>query len=309
MKTLSVIIPCFNEEAVIETTYLELTKVLISLKRNYEIIFVNDGSNDDTFNIIKNLSEKDKNITGISLSRNFGKEGVIEAGLKSAKGDLIALMDADLQDPPYLLSEMISKIENEGYDQVGTYRTSRKSQSLFTKLYSETYYRIFNILSNDKVMNNEREYRLFTKQVAQTILSLKENRRYIKNIWSWVGFKTTYIGYEDIDRAAGVTKYNIPKKLKLAKHNILVSTNQPLKLVSLFTSLYVIILFIFSIYLLIEKNFEQSISALVYFWLFAFVFIFLSIIAEYMALLFIEIKGRPNYIIKEYFESDLKNNE
>ena len=212
MNSLSIIIPCYNEEAVLEMTYQALNSELKKLNREYEILFVNDGSKDRTFDIINDLSNRDTHVGGISLSRNFGKEGVLKAGLAHAKGDLIVVMDADLQDPPSLLHEMMRLIEEEGYDQVGTYRSSRKSQGIATRLFSEAYYRTFNFFSDVKVPINEREYRMMSRKVVNTILLFSEQNRYIKSLWSWVGFKTTHIGYEDIDRAAGKTKYNIKKK-------------------------------------------------------------------------------------------------
>lgn len=306
MRSLSVIIPCYNEEAVLEITYKVLSEELKKLNREYEIIFVNDGSKDSTFQIIEKLAKNDKNVGGISLSRNFGKEGVLKAGLEHAKGDLIVVMDADLQDPPSLLPEMIRLIEDEGFDQVGTYRLSRKTQGIFTGLFSVTYYKVFNLFSDVKVPINEREYRMMSRKVVDTILLFSEQNRYIKSLWSWVGFKTTHIGYEDIDRAAGKTKYNIPNKLKLAKHNILSASDKPLKYVAKITFWYAIGLFIYAIYTLLTIGFDPSIMWGV---LFLVQFIFLSVIADYTGKTYIESKHRPNYIISEKFESEMNRNK
>lgn len=306
MRSLSIIIPCYNEEAVLEITYKVLSEELKKLNREYEIIFVNDGSKDSTFQIIEKLAKNDKNVGGISLSRNFGKEGVLKAGLEHAKGDLIVVMDADLQDPPSLLPEMIRLIEDEGFDQVGTYRLSRKTQGIFTGLFSVTYYKVFNLFSDVKVPINEREYRMMSRKVVDTILLFSEQNRYIKSLWSWVGFKTTHIGYEDIDRAAGKTKYNIPNKLKLAKHNILSASDKPLKYIAKVTFWYAMGLFIYSIYTLLTIGFDPSIMWGV---LFLVQFIFLSIIADYTGKTYIESKHRPNYIISEKFESEMNRNK
>lgn len=303
MYSLSVIIPCYNEEAVLEMTYEALSHELRNLNRDYEIIFVNDGSKDQTYPIIEKLAKNDKHVAGISLSRNFGKEGVLKAGLEYSKGDLIVVMDADLQDPPSLLPEMIQLIENEGFDQVGTYRLSRKTQGLFTGLFSVSYYRVYNLLSDVKVVMNEREYRMMSRKVVDTLLLFSEQNRYIKSLWSWVGFKTTHIGYEDIDRAAGKTKYNIPNKLRLAKHNILSASDKPLKIISMFTFWYSIGLITYTIYTLVTIGFN---TMLVWAWLFLFQFIFLSLIAEYTGKTYLESKNRPNYIISEKFESEMK---
>lgn len=306
MRSLSVIIPCYNEEVVLEITYSALSGVLKKLNRNYEIIFVNDGSKDKTYSIIENLAKKDKHIGGISLSRNFGKEGVLKAGLEHAKGDLIVVMDADLQDPPSLLPEMIRLIEEEGFDQVGTYRLSRKTQGIFTGLFSFTYYQVYNLLSDVKVPVNEREYRMMSRKVVDTILLFSEQNRYIKSLWSWVGFKTTHIGYEDIDRAAGKTKYNIPNKLRLAKQNIESASERPLKYISQITFWFAIGLVLYSGYSFVSTGFDSSI---VWAWLILVQFIFLSVIADYTGKTYIESKHRPNYIISEKFESELNCNK
>ena len=306
MNSLSIIIPCYNEEAVLEITYRALKIELENLHRNYEILFVNDGSKDRTFEIVENLTRDDSHVGGISLSRNFGKEGVLKAGLAHAKGDLIVVMDADLQDPPSLLPEMMRLIEEEGYDQVGTYRSSRKSQGIATRLFSEAYYRTFNFFSDVKVPINEREYRMMTRKVVNTILLFSEQNRYIKSLWSWVGFKTTHIGYEDIDRAAGKTKYNIKNKLKLAKHNILASSDKPLKFVGVFTMLFGVILIAYSAYLLITSNVSVN---LIWAWLMWIQFVMLSVIADYVGKTYLESKHRPNYIITKSIESSMKVNK
>ena len=303
MRSLSIIIPCYNEEAVLNMTYQALSEELKKLNRDYEILFVNDGSKDRTFEIVETLCKNDQHVGGISLSRNFGKEGVLKAGLAHAKGDLIVVMDADLQDPPNLLPEMMRLIEDEGYDQVGTYRTSRKSQGIATRLFSEAYYRTYNFFSDVKVPLNEREFRMMSRKVVNTILLFSEQNRYIKSLWSWVGFKTTHIGYEDIDRAAGKTKYNIKNKLKLAKHNILASSDKPLKFAGIFTMLFGVILIAFSTYLLITFNLTVN---LIWAWLMWIQFVMLSVIADYVGKTYLESKHRPNYIITKSIESSMK---
>ena len=303
MNSLSIIIPCYNEEAVLKMTYEALTLELKKLDRKYEILFVNDGSIDRTFEIVEELTRQDSHVGGISLSRNFGKEGVLKAGLAHAKGDLIVVMDADLQDPPRLLPEMIRLIEEDGYDQVGTYRSSRKSQGIATRLFSETYYRTFNFFSDVKVPINEREYRMMTRKVVNTILLFSEQNRYIKSLWSWVGFKTTHIGYEDIDRAAGKTKYNIKNKLKLAKHNIMASSDKPLKFVGGFTKVFGILLLVYTVYVIMTAKLDSN---LFWSWMMWVQFVMLTVIAEYVGKTYLESKHRPNYIITKSIESGLK---
>lgn len=303
MNSLSIIIPCYNEEEVLEMTYQSLTLELKKIDRQYEILFINDGSRDRTFEIIESLSKKDSCVGGISLSRNFGKEGVIKAGLAHAKGDLIVVMDADLQDPPSLIPEMIRLIEEEDYDQVGTYRSSRKSQGIATRLFSEAYYRTYNFFSDVKVPINEREYRMMSRKVVNTLLLFSEQNRYIKSLWSWVGFKTTHIGYEDIDRAAGKTKYNIKNKLKLAKHNILASSDKPLKFVSGFMMVYGVLMFVYTLYAILVSNISMN---LFWGWMMWMQLVILSVISDYVGKIYLESKHRPNYIITKNIKSGLK---
>lgn len=303
MNSLSIIIPCYNEEAVLEMTYKELSSEIKKLKRDYEIIFVNDGSSDSTFSLIEDFAKIDPFVGGISLSRNFGKEGVLKAGLAHAKGDLIVVMDADLQDPPSLLVKMLRLIEEEGYDQVGTYRASRRSQGLITRLFSEAYYRTFNFFSDVKIPINEREYRMMSRKVVNTLLLFSEQNRYIKSLWSWVGFKTTHIGYEDIDRAAGKTKYNIKNKLKLAKHNILSASDRPLKFVGGFSLLFGLIMLTATIYSFLTAAMSMS---LMWGWLIWVQFVMLSVIADYVGRTYLESKHRPNYIVTKTIESGLR---
>jgi glucosyltransferase len=301
MNTLSIILPCYNEGEILEHTYEVLTESLVRINRSYEIILVDDGSSDDTFKIIQRLRQRDSHIYGIQLSRNFGKEGVLLAGLMASKGDLVAVMDADLQDPPTLLAEMIRLIEEEGYDQVGTYRQSRRSQSFLTRLFSEAYYRTYNVYSHHQIKHNEREYRMMSRVVVDELIKLLERNRYIKALWSLIGFKTFYIGYEDVDRVGGKTKYNLSGKLKLAFRNIFSASSRPLNLIKNTTILYALVL-------LVASFFAQSLSldrtVLIIGWLFLVQFIFLTLISIYLGNIYLETKQRPNFIIREALESE-----
>lgn len=303
MKNLSIVIPCFNEQDVIEITYKELSKELNLLNRPYELIFIDDGSKDETFELLKNLHRNDNRINVVSLSRNFGKEGALLAGFRASKGDIVVIMDADLQDPPHLLKDMIRLIEEEGFDQVGTYRESRKSQSLLTKIFSHFYYKTFNSISDTNIRHNEREYRALTRAVVDKIIELGESTRYNKLLWSWIGFKTTYIGYEDIDRVAGKTKYNIGNKIKLAIDNITFSTAEPLRLVYMFPILYWLFIFIYAIWDF--SNNSINIDRFILLFGFGLLFSFLAILARYMLVIYYESKHRPAYIVKEIIEGEI----
>jgi glucosyltransferase len=301
MKSLSVIIPCFNEEAVIQHTYQKLKEQLERLSYRYEIIFVDDGSSDETYQILTSIKASDRKVALVKLSRNFGKEGVIAAGLELAKGDFVALMDADLQDPPSLLPEMLKRLET-GDDQVGTYRSSRKSQTFLTSIFSNLYYHLFNSNAEFKVHPNEREYRLMNRKVVQAILQHPEKQRYIKNLWNRVGFKTSYIGYEDIERFAGKTKYSFKKKFKLAIHNVVASSPKPMDGILKGSVLYWGVLSVYSVYAV----FNQSVNlGLVVLWILALQFAMLSLLAIYGKQIYDEVKQRPMYLIDEVLESEL----
>lgn len=302
MNSLSIVIPCYNEEEVLPLTYECITQVCKGLNRNYEIIFVDDGSQDRTYELIKSFAKSDKRIGGIRLSRNFGKEGVLFAGLRASRGDLVVIMDADLQDPPELLIEMIEKIENEGYDQVGTYRLSRKSQSMSTRIFSELYYRTYNLFSDRPIVINEREYRMFSRVALDTLLSLHETNRYFKGLWTWIGFKTHYIGYEDIDRAKGKTKYNIHNKLKLAAHNIFAANIQPLKWVHLITFIFWMA---FIVSCLVHNTFDYGWMTSLILGIAALQFSIFSLFAIYLGNIYLESKQRPIFVAKESFSSTL----
>jgi len=300
MNTLSVIIPCYNEAEILQQTYSTLSIELKKIGRPYEVIFVDDGSVDDTFNIISTIRAQDEHIGGIQLSRNFGKEGVLLAGLVASRGDLVVVMDADLQDPPSLLSEMIHLIENEGYDQVGTYRLSRKTQGFLTRIFSESYYRTYNANSYHRVHHNEREFRMMSRLVVDVLIRFQEKNRYLKSLWSWVGFKTYFIGYEDIDRIGGKTKYNIQSKLKVAFHNIFAASSRPLSIIKNVTFIYAVLLIGLT---LSSEMLKLDVTHLVVGWLFLVQFIFLSLLSVYVGNTYLESKQRPNYVIRQSHES------
>ena len=211
-KLLSVIVSCYNEEEAIPLFYKEINKVSNEFKKlNFEFIFVNDGSKDNTLEIIKKLHKKDKRVRYVSFSRNFGKEAAMYAGLQHSSGDYVTIMDADLQDPPYMLKEMYEYIDEEGYDCVGTRRVTRKGEPPIRSFFARQFYKIINKLSNIEMVDGARDYRLMTRQMVDAIISLKEYNRYSKGLFSFVGFKTKWLEYENVERVAGETKWSFWK--------------------------------------------------------------------------------------------------
>ena len=205
---LSLVVPCFNEEKSIILFFDEIYNVLNELDMDWEIIFVNDGSRDNTLAIIKDLSNKFKSIKYISFSRNFGKEAALYAGLNKSKGDYVVVIDVDLQDPPSLLPEMLNIIKTEDYDIVATRRVSRKGEPFIRSIFARLFYKFINSFSEIHLVDGARDYRLMTRQVIDSILELDEYNRFSKGLFEWVGFKTKWIEYENIERAVGETSWS-----------------------------------------------------------------------------------------------------
>ena len=213
-KLISVIVPCYNEQEVLHMFYDEMSRVAgLMTDYNFEFIFVNDGSRDNTLNICKELAAKDERVKYISFSRNFGKEAGIYAGFEKSKGDLVCMMDADLQDPPALLPEMVKAIEEEGYDSVATRRVTRKGEPPIRSFFARMFYKLMNKISKTEIVDGARDYRLMTRQFVNSLLDLGEYNRFSKGLFGWVGYKTKWLEYENIERAAGETKWSFWKLL------------------------------------------------------------------------------------------------
>ena len=212
---ISVIIPCFNEEESLPHFIKEMNKVMDEMKKvKFELIFVNDGSKDKTLEILREMANEDKRVKYINMSRNFGKEPSMLAGLELSKGDYVAIMDADLQDPPRLLIDMYKGITEEGYDCVGLRRTDRKGEPVVRSFFANCYYKLINKISDTEIVDGARDYRLMTRQMVNSILELKEHNRFSKGIFSWVGYNTKWMIYENVERVAGTTKWSFIKLFK-----------------------------------------------------------------------------------------------
>ena len=305
-KLLSVVVPCFNEEAALPFFYKEICLYLKKLKNlNYELIFVDDGSNDNTINIIKEYSKLDKKVRFISFSRNFGKEAAMLAGLEYSKGDYVTLMDADLQDPPNLLFEMYESIVNEGYDVVATRRINRKGEPKIRSFFARKFYRIINRMSKIEMVDGARDFRLMKRKVVDAIISMKEYNRYSKGIFSFVGFKTKWIEFENTERVAGKTKWSFFKLFKYAIEGIVGFSTFPLVLSALLGLLFCLLSFITIMVIVIKTLFYgdpvsgwPSTICIIFFIGGVQLFV-MGIIGQYLAKTYLETKNRPIYLVRE----------
>ena len=227
--TISVVIPCFNEEDSIPFFYSEMERIQIEMKKKFEYIFINDGSTDNTLSVLRRLNASNPNVHYLSFSRNFGKEAALYAGLQRATGDYVTVMDADLQDPPELLIEMYAKIQ-EGYDVVGTRRADRKGEPPIRSLFAKAFYWLINKVSDTEMVDGARDFRLMTRQVVDAILELKEVNRFSKGLFSWVGFDVAYVSYENRERVAGETSWSFWSLLSYSLDGFINFSEVPLKL-------------------------------------------------------------------------------
>ena len=305
MKKVSIIVPCYNEEESIPLFYKEIRKVFSKINYKLELIFVNDGSKDKTLELIRNLSKKDKEANYISLSRNFGKEAAMWAGLKHSTGDYITVMDCDLQDPPTLIPEMLRLIEEEDYDVVGTRRVTRKGEPPIRSFFARMFYKIINKMSKVEMVDGARDYRMMTRQVVDNLLTLKEYNRYSKGLFSFVGFKTKWLEYENIERVAGETKWNFWKLFLYAIEGIVAFTTAPLTMAATFGILFCLVAFIMIIVIIVKTLVYGDPTsgwpslACIIFMTNGIELLCIGVIGEYLSKTYLEVKKRPIYIVKE----------
>lgn len=311
MKKISIIVSCYNEEETIPHFYKEVKKVIKEMKNySFELIFIDDGSKDQTLNILKDLAIQDKIIRYISFSRNFGKEAAMLAGLDYSKGDYVTLMDADLQDPPKILPEMIRVIEEENYDCVGTRRVTRKGEPPIRSFFARAFYKIINRMSKVEMVDGARDYRLMTRQMVNSILQCREYNRYSKGLWSFVGYKTKWIEFENVERVAGETKWSFWKLFKYAIEGIVAFTTVPLTLAAFLGIMLCFIAFIFIIIIILKTivwgdpvEGWPSLACIIIF-VSGIQLFFMGVFGEYLAKMYLEIKKRPIYIVKETEEEN-----
>ena len=307
MQKLSVVVPCYIEVENIDDFYAELMKNNAFFEKrelDVEVLYVDDGSSDGTADKVKELAKKDNRVHLLSFSRNFGKEAAIYAGLQNAEGDYVVFMDADLQDPPALLPEMFGYID-EGYDSVATRRVNRKGEPPIRSWFARRFYHMINRMSKTEIVDGARDYRLMTRQFVDSVLQITEYNRFTKGIFGWVGYKTTWIEFENIERKKGETKWSFWKLFVYALDGIVAFTTEPLAIASIMGVLFCFLAFVLIVVTIIRKlvfgdptsgwpSLVCIISLVSGVQLFC-----LGIVGQYLAKTYLEVKKRPIYLVKE----------
>lgn len=317
MKKLSLVVPCYNESAALPAFMEELNRVLPQLKDiQPEVLFINDGSKDNTLEILRELAAKypDK-VRYISLSRNFGKEGAMFAGFEHATGDYVAVMDADLQDPPALLPEMLHAVMEEGYDCAGTRRVSREGEPPIRSFFARCFYRLMNWISNTQLVDGARDYKLLSRKALNALISMPEYNRFSKGLYEWIGFKTKWFEFKNVERVAGETKWSFWKLFKYSIEGFVAFTTAPLALSSLFGIILMFISLVVIIGQIVRQiTLQDSVSG----WTSMVCIILLmgglqlfcmGIYGQYMAKMYLEVKRRPIYIIGETSEDQVQKKD
>ena len=310
MKKISLIVPCYNEQEVIDLFYSEIQKIKSDFKNvEFEIIFVDDGSKDKTLDCMRVLSKND-DVRYISFSRNFGKEAAMYAGLETSTGDYVAIMDVDLQDPPVLLKEMYNILESGEYDSVATRRVTRKGEPMIRSFFARMYYKIINKISKTEIVDGARDFRLMTRQMVNAVLEVTEYNRFSKGIFSWVGFRTKWLEYENKPRAAGETKWSFWKLFLYSLDSIVAFSTVPLSIASVMGILFCFISFIIIILIIIRTlMFGDPTSgwpsmACIMFFIGGVQLLCVGIIGQYLSKTYLEVKKRPIYIVAETEKSE-----
>ncbi len=306
MDKISLIIPCYNEQESLPFLKHELDSQLSKFtETEFEIILVDNCSEDDTLKLMKQLHESDHRYQYISFSRNFGKDSSMYAGMKTSTGDYVAIMDADLQDPPELLKEMYETLKTGEYDCVAAYRDSREGEPWLRSVLANAFYSLMNKISHSGTVSGARDFRLMTRQMADAVLSLEESERFTKGIFSWVGFRTKWIAFKNRERVAGETKLPMKSAISYALRGIVAFSTFPLVLISFTGLILCASAFVYTLFVIIKQLvFKDAVSgypSLMCVLLFGFglTFLVLGIIGQYLAQMYLEIKQRPKYIIRE----------
>jgi len=305
-ELISIVVPCYNEEESIPIFYKEIDKVSKKMNTvNFEYIFIDDGSHDNTLNVLRKLSKKDKRVRYISFSRNFGKEAGMYAGLEATKGDYAAIMDVDLQDPPEKLIEMYKSLKEEDYDVVALYTDTHAGYNFIRKGLTRLWYKVFDKLSESNQKAGARDFRLMKRKVVDSILSMKEYNRYTKGIYGYVGFKTKWISYQAPKRVVGTSKFNLKKLTKYAMEGIISTSTKPLMIATYVGLIFCVMSFIAVIVIIIKTILWgdpvtgwPSLACIIMF-VSGIQLFFLGIIGMYLSKIYLEVKQRPVYIIKE----------
>lgn len=303
-KLISIVIPCYNEEKTINIICEAIQKTMEQVDDiEYELLLVNDGSSDDTLEKMQKLAEKNTRIKYYSFSRNFGKEAAIYAGLCNAKGDYVVTMDADMQDPPELLPKMLEILETEPYDSVATRRVSRTGEPLVRSAFARIFYKLINRISDAEIVDGARDYRLMTRAMVQSVLSLSEYNRFSKGIFAWVGYRTKWIEYENVKRVDGETKWSFWKLLKYSIDGIVNFSNVPLMISSYLGIVMTFVSFLAIVFIIVRKMiFGDPVSgwpslACIITFVGGIQLFCMGIMGQYLSKTYMEVKKRPHYVI------------
>ncbi len=306
MNTLSIIVPCYNEEETLPLFYNETARVAKQMNdMEFEFIFVDDGSTDRTLEILRGLARNDKRVRFVSFSRNFGKEAAMLAGLKTATGDYIALMDADMQDPPSLLPTLYKAISEEGYDCAATRRSTRQGEPPIRSFFARMFYKLMNRISDVEIVDGARDYRLMRRTVVDAVLSMDERNRFSKGIFGWVGFRTKWVSFANVERAAGETKWSFWKLFRYSLEGIAAFSTAPLALSSALGILMCFFAFLFICVILVKAlacgvpigGWPCMMCVILF--LSGIQLLCMGILGQYLAKTYLETKNRPMYLIRE----------
>ncbi len=302
---ISIIVPCYNEQEVLPLFYEETCRWVDKLDADVEFVFIDDGSKDNTILILRELAQKDKRVFYYSFSRNFGKEAGIYAGLCNAKGDYCVIMDADLQDPPALLPDMYAAVKNDGFDSVATCRETRKGEPPIRSMFARMFYKIINRISEADIKDGARDFRMMNRKMVDSIVGMGEYNRFSKGIFGWVGFRTKWLPYENVERAAGTTKWSFWKLFKYSLDGIINFSSVPLNLSSWCGLLFCVLAMAVTIFFFVRRlafgdpvDGWASTACLITF--IGGVQLFcLGVLGQYVARIYSETKDRPKYILRE----------
>ena len=302
---ISLIIPCYNEQEALPLFYKEASKVLSNMRCDHEFLFINDGSRDGTLEIMKKLAAEDPHVFYYSFSRNFGKESAMYAGLCNARGDYVAVMDADMQDPPSLLPEMVRILETGEYDSVATRRADRAGEPPVRSWFARRFYSLINRISDADIVDGARDFRLMTRDMKDAVLAMGEYNRVSKGIVGWVGFRTYWLSYENVERVAGETKWSFWKLFKYAIDGIISFSQTPLSISSWFGILMTVFSFLLLIFIVLRRlifgdpvaGWASTICVIIF--IGGLQLFCLGIIGQYLAKTYMEVKNRPHYIVSD----------
>ena len=309
MKKLTVIVPCFNEQEALPIYYKEMGKIMLQMQEvEMELLFVDDGSTDGTLSVMKDLHTLDERCRYLSFSRNFGKEAAIYAGLKNTTGDYVAVMDVDLQDPPELLPQMYQILEDEEYDNVATKRSTRTGEPMIRSFLSEAFYKFINRISRTEIVNGARDYRLMKRKMVDAVLEMSEYNRFSKGIFEWVGFRTKWLEFENVERSTGETKWSLRKLFTYSLEGIMGFSVAPLSLASVIGLFFCVLSFLMILVIVVRTlvwgdpvNGWPSLVCII-FMVGGVQLLCTGIVGQYLAKTYLETKHRPIYILKDSSE-------